>query len=216
MPFSSSPPNGGLVRMTSTRSFSPISVSLKRSEFPESILRRIEAVQQQVHLAQQVRQRLGLAADDRASPAARCRCCTVLTCAARCVNASTRKPPVPAAGSSTVSPSCGSMRSDHEPHHRPRRVELAGVPGRVAHLPQHRLVQRAQRVQLVAGREVNAGDLVDDVAQQVTALHAVIDALEHGRDHVAAVVAVGAGEASQVGEQARALACRRAAWSRPG
>ena len=37
MPFSSSPPKGGLVRMTSTRSLSPISVSLKRRLLPGSI-----------------------------------------------------------------------------------------------------------------------------------------------------------------------------------
>ena len=37
MPRSSSPPKGGLVRITSTRSFSPISVSLKRSALPGSI-----------------------------------------------------------------------------------------------------------------------------------------------------------------------------------
>ena len=40
------------------------------------------------------------------------------------------------------------------------------------------------------------------------------DALEDGGDHVAAVAAVGALQAAQVGEQARALACRRGAWPR--
>ena len=38
--------------------------------------------------------------------------------------------------------------------------------------------------------EVDAVDLVDDVAQQVAALHAVVDALEDGGDHVAPVAAV--------------------------
>ena len=81
---------------------------------------------------------------------------------------------------------------DHEAHDGARRVELAGIAGRVAHLAQHGFVERAERVQLVRRREVDAANLVDDVAQQIAALHAVIDALEHGRDHVAAVVAVGA------------------------
>ena len=50
---------------------------------------------------------------------------------------------------------------------------------------------------------MDAVHLVDDVAQQVAALHAVVDAAEDGGDHVAAVVAVGAGELAQVGEEAR-------------
>ena len=92
---------------------------------------------------------------------------------------------------------------DHEAHDGARRVELAGIAGRIAHLAQHGFVERAERVQLVAGGEMDAGDLVDDVAQQIAALHAVIDALEHGGDDVAPVVAVGAGERAQIGEQAR-------------
>ena len=84
---------------------------------------------------------------------------------------------------------------DHEPDDRPRRVELARIAGRIPHLPQHRLVQRAERVDLLGRSEVDAVDLVDDVAQQVTADHAVVDAPEDGGDHVAPVVAVGAGAA---------------------
>ena len=53
--------------------------------------------------------------------------------------------------------------------------------------------------------EVDAVDLVDDVAQQVAADHAVDDAPEHGGDDVAPVAAVGALQAAQVGEEARAL-----------
>ena len=52
---------------------------------------------------------------------------------------------------------------------------------------------------------MDAGDFVDDVAQQIAALHAVIDALEHSGDNVAAVVAIGAGQRAQVSEQPRAL-----------
>ena len=53
-------------------------------------------------------------------------------------------------------------------------------------------------------------DLVDHVAQQIAADHAVADAGEDGGDDVAAVVAVGALKAAEVGEQARPFVCRRA------
>ncbi len=57
-------------------------------------------------------------------------------------------------------------------------------------------------MQLLGRGEVDAAHLVEDVAQQIPALHPAIDALEDGGDHLAAVVAVGAGEAPQVGKQA--------------
>ena len=60
----------------------------------------------------------------------------------------------------------------------------------IAHLAEHGFAERAQRVQFVAGGEMDAGNLVDDVAQEVTALHAIIHALEHGGDDIAAVVAM--------------------------
>ena len=49
---------------------------------------------------------------------------------------------------------------------------------------------------------MDAGNLVDHVAQQIATLHAVIDAAEHRGDHVAAVVAVGTGKRAQIGEEA--------------
>ena len=58
------------------------------------------------------------------------------------------------------------------------RVEFAGIASGIAHLAEHRLVERAQRVQLVAGGEMDAANLVNDIAQQVARSHAVIDALE--------------------------------------
>ena len=99
---------------------------------------------------QQVRQRLGLAAEDALRSAASARSSTVWHCFSRCLNASTRKPPVPQAGSSIVSPSCGFDDCDHEAHDGARRVELAGVAGGVAHLPEHGLVEMAEGVDLVA------------------------------------------------------------------
>ena len=62
MPASSSPPKGGLVRITSTRSLSPISREPEAQAVAGVDLGRFEPVQQQVHLAEQVGKRLGLAA----------------------------------------------------------------------------------------------------------------------------------------------------------
>jgi hypothetical protein len=119
---------------------------------------------------------------------------------------------VPQAGSSTVSPRRGSHDLHHEAHHRARRVELAGVARRVAHLAQHRLVQVREGVDLFAGAEVDAVDLVDDVAQQVAADHAVLHALEDvGDDLALAALFALAGQAPQVGEQPLAACCRRRA-----
>jgi hypothetical protein len=64
----------------------------------------------------------------------------------------------------------------------------------------------AQGVDFFGGGEVDAVDLVEDVPQQVARLHAVADAGEDAGDHVAAVVAVGALQAAEVGEQPRAIA----------
>lgn len=50
--------------------------------------------------------------------------------------------------------------------------------------------------------KVDAVHQVDDVAQQIAALHAVGQALEHGGDDVAALAAGVAAQAAQIGEQA--------------
>src|SRR3546814_8710864 len=52
---------------------------------------------------------------------------------------------------------------------------------------------------------MNARHLVDDVPQQIAALHAVIDAAKHRRNYVAAVVAVRAGKPPQISKKARSL-----------
>jgi hypothetical protein len=101
-------------------------------------------------------------------------------------------------------------RLDHEADDGAGRVEFAGIARRVAHFPQHRFVQRAERVQFVAGGEVDAVDLVQQVAQQIAVDHPVLHALEHGGDHVAAFVAMGGREAAQVGEQPGTLCPIRA------
>ena len=67
----------------------------------------------------------------------------------------------------------------HEAHHGARSVELAAVARRVAHFAQHGFVQMREGVDFLAGVEVDAVDLVDDVAQQIAADHAVLHTLEH-------------------------------------
>ena len=160
---------------------------------------------------QQVRQRLGLAAEDAlmsaesagprpsctASPGAR----TPRPESRRC-----RRP-----GRASSSPSFGFDDFDHEADDGARRVELARVAGGVAHLSQHGLVQMAEGVDLVAAGEVDAVDLVDHVAQQVAVDHPVDRAVEDRGDDIAPVAAVGALQAAQIGEQAGPLRCRRAA-----
>jgi hypothetical protein len=94
---------------------------------------------------------------------------------------------------------------DHEADDGARRVELAGIACGIAHLAEHGFVECTERVQLVAGGEVDAVELVDDVAQQVAADHAVLHALEDGRNHIPTVVAVGTGERAQIAEQTRTL-----------
>ena len=132
-------------------------------------VRRIEAVQQQVHLAEQIGQGLRLAPEQRPLLQAPCGRPRSSPAWLRWLNASTRNPPVPAGRveHGLAQPRVGDL--DHEPHHRARGVELAGIARGIAHLAQHGFVQRPQSVQLVAGGEVDAGDLVDHVAQQVAA-----------------------------------------------
>ena len=163
-------------------------------------LRGVEPVQKQVHLAEQVGQGLGLAAEDGAL-LQNLAVGHGLDLFAEMVEGLDQE----AAGAGgRVEHGLAQARvgdGHHEAHDRPRGVELARVAGGVAHLAQHGFVECAQGVQLVAGGEVDAGDLVDDVAQEVAAHHAVLDALEDGGDHVPAVVAVRAGQAAQVGEE---------------
>jgi hypothetical protein len=104
----------------------------------------------------------------------------------------------------------------HEAHHRARGVELARVASGVAHLAQHGFVQVREGVNLLAAAEVNAVDLVDDVAQQVAADHAVLHAAKHiGDDLALAAFLAAAGQAAQYGEQARPTS-RRRGGIRPG
>ncbi len=126
---------------------------------------------------------------------------TVLHCFSKCLNDSTRNPPVPQAGSRIDFAKLGVHDFDHEADDGARRVELAGVAGGVAHLFEHGLVKMAEGVDLVAAGEVNVADLIDHVAQQVAVDHPVDRAFEHRGDDIAPVAAVGALQTAQIGEQ---------------
>jgi hypothetical protein len=167
-------------------------------------LRRVESVQQQVHLAEQIRQRLRLAPDE-----------TLflqdlavghgLHLPAQMIERLDEKAARAARRVEHHFAQARVSNGDHEAHHRARRVELAGIARRIAHLAQHRFVERAERVQLIVGGEVNAVELVDDVAQQVAAHHPVLHAAKHRGDHVTPIVAIGTGELAQITKETFAL-----------
>ena len=50
---------------------------------------------------------------------------------------------------------------------------------------------------------MDASNFVDDIAQQVAALHAVVDTLENRGDNVAAIIPVGTGQRPQITKKAR-------------
>ena len=165
-------------------------------------LRRLQAVQQQVHLRQHVGQWLGFLAEQGAAlqllpllGAAHLRRQVVVGLDQKAAGATGR-----------VEQGFAQLRVHHlhhEAHHRARGIELASITCGIAHLAQHRLIQVRQRVGFFAAAKVDAVDLVDDVAQQVAADHAVLDALEDVGHHLT-LAALGTlpCQTTQVGEQA--------------
>src|SRR5262249_54283558 len=90
----------------------------------------------------------------------------------------------------------------HEADDRPRRVELAGVTGGVAHLLENRFVKMAESVDLVAAGEMDVADFIDYVAEEIAVDHAVDGAFKARRNDIAPVAAVGALKTPQISEQA--------------
>lgn len=167
-------------------------------------LRRFQPVQQQVHLGQQIGQRFGLAAVD----ARFLQRLTVLYGAALLLEMQIGLDEEAAGAAGGVEHCFAQARIDglhHEAHDRARRVELARVPGGVAHLFEHRFVEVSQCVYLFGRGEVDGVDLVDDVAQQVAVDHAIDDAAKDGGDDVAPVNAAATLQGTQVGEESRAF-----------
>src|SRR5262245_34404851 len=56
-------------------------------------------------------------------------------------------------------------------------------------------------MEVITRDEIYSCDLVDYVAQQIAAPHAIVDSAEHGTDHISPVVSVGAGELAQICEE---------------
>ena len=165
-------------------------------------LRRFQAVQNQVHLGQQIRKRLRLAAED----ALGLENLSVLNRLALLLQMLERLDEKAAGAAGRIENHFAELRIDdfdHEADDGTRGVELAGVAGGVAHLFEHGLVEMAEGVDLVAAGEVDVVDFVDHVAEQIAVDHAVDRAFEDGGDDVAPVAAVGALQAAQIGEQAR-------------
>src|SRR5450756_168275 len=67
---------------------------------------------------------------------------------------------------------------------RDRCVDLAGVTRRIAQLFEHRLIQKAQRVNLVARVEVYIVDLVQYVTEKISVDHAVDRASKDRSDDI--------------------------------
>ncbi len=154
-------------------------------------LRRLQAVQEQIHLRQQIRQRLGFAAEDALS----LENLAVLDGLALLLQMLERFDEKSAGAAGRIEDhfaKLGIHDFDNKADDGARRVELAGVAGGVAHLFEHRFVQMAKSVNLVAAGEVNAVDLVDHVAQQITVDHPVDGAFENRGDDIAPVAAIGA------------------------
>ena len=116
--------------------------------------RRIEAVQKQVQLGEQVGQGLGLLAEDAAlldrRPVGLGPCL-----AHEVVEGLGQEPP-----GSTGRIEHGFAQSrvvhlHHEADHRSWRIELAGVAGRVAHLPEQGFVEPPERVDFLRNMEPN-------------------------------------------------------------
>src|SRR5260370_18511386 len=90
---------------------------------------------------------------------------------------------------------------DHKAHDCARRVELARIASRIAHLFEHGYVEVSEGMYVFGGGEVNTVDLVDDVAQQVAIDHAVDDAAKDSGDYIAPVAPSGPLQVAQVGKE---------------
>ena len=94
---------------------------------------------------------------------------------------------------------------NHELHHRPRGVELTAISCGISHLAQHIFVKSAEGVHLLTGGEMDSGDFIDDIAQEVAGLHAVRDPFKHIGDDILPAFAGFGLEAAQISEEPRAL-----------
>ena len=162
--------------------------------------RVVQAMQEQVHLAEQVGKWLGLAAEQAAflqRPAVLDRLALRLEVPVSLNEESARA----ACRVEDRLPEARVHHLDDEADDGSRRVELPGVTRGVSHLPEHRFIKVPQRQNLFGGVEVNPADLVDDVSQEVAVHHPVHGASEDRGDHIAPVPAARALQLPEVGEE---------------
>ena len=186
----------------------PLFLADLRQPEPERVARvdarGVQPVEQQVHLGQQEGQRLGLAAVD--APVLQDG--ALLHRIGLGLQVPERLGEETAGAAGRVEDGLAKPRVrdlHHEADHRARGVELAGIAGRVAHFPEQALVQASQGVDFVGRVEVDAVHQVDHVPQQIAALHAVAQPLEHGGDDVAPLApAVVPAQTLEIGEQSGA------------
>ena len=108
---------------------------------------------------------------------------------------------MPQAGSSRISPGCGSMRSTMKAVTARGRVVLARVAGALQ-VVEDLLVDVAEVLALGQVVEVDAVDLVDDLPHELAGLHVVVGVLEDVADDAAAVARLaGGGQVLERGEQ---------------
>src|SRR5262245_10186050 len=166
-------------------------------------------MENEVHLSEQVWQRLRLASED----ASCLKSFTIFDGLALLFQMLERFNEEAAGAAGRVKDHFAELRVynfHHEADDRPRRVELAGVTGGVAHLLEHRFVKMAESVDLVAAGEMDVADFIDYVAKKIAVDHAVDRAFEDSGDHVAPVTPVSALQATQIGKEASALCTVRA------
>ncbi len=187
MPSSSMPPKGGLVTITSTRSFGrPVAQRARQRVVMADIGRDVDAMQKEIGHAQHVRQVLLLDAgeaflDGSLVDLGLCLLAQVLDGA--------DEEAAGAAGG--IEDRFAELRIDlldDELRHRARRVELAGVTRGLQVLEQL-LVDVAEHVAVIRGVEVDAVDLVDDLPHEGAVLHVIVGILEGHADQAGDLVA---------------------------
>ena len=144
-------------------------------------------MEEEVHLHEQIRQRLGLAALDALALELR----AILHGAALLFQMIERAGEEAAGAAGRIEHGLAESRVHRfhdEADDGAGRVKFAGVARGVAHLAEHRLVEMGHRVNVVGRREVDRVHLVDHVSEQVARQHPVVRLLEHGRQHVSWVV----------------------------
>src|SRR6266496_5880718 len=98
---------------------------------------------------------------------------------------------------------------NHESDDWTRRIKLSGIARGIAHLAQHGLVERTERVQFLARTKMDSRNFINHIAQQIAAEHAVISAFKNRCDYVATITTVASAQASQITEQAFFFSSRR-------